>query len=195
MNYENQLVLNGKINNVGEFIRENSGKSYRLGLELAAFANLSEKWQLSGNVTFSDNKNKNFKQETDEGIVDFGNTQTSFSPNFMGNFLIKFKPNSNFNFGIQNKYVGSQFLDNSNNDNLKLEGYFLSDFNAQYSLKFKKTDVDFKFLLNNIFDKKYINNGFVYDESPYYYFRAACDGSGKHLFAETYEEHLLNECP
>jgi len=33
------------------------------------------------------------------------------------------------------------------------------------------------------------------EDSPYYYFRAACDGSGKHLFAETYEEHLLNECP
>ena len=172
MNYENQLVLNGKINNVGEFIRENSGKSYRLGLELAAFANLSEKWQLSGNVTFSDNKNKNFKQETDEGIVDFGNTQTSFSPNFMGNFLIKFKPNSNFNFGIQNKYIGSQFLDNSNNENLKLENYFLSDFNAQYFLKFQKTDIAFNFLLNNIFDKKYVNNGYVSGDSPYYFSQA-----------------------
>jgi UPF0755 protein len=32
-------------------------------------------------------------------------------------------------------------------------------------------------------------------ETPYYYFRAACDGSGTHLFAETYDEHLLNACP
>jgi len=32
-------------------------------------------------------------------------------------------------------------------------------------------------------------------ETPYYYFRAACDGSGRHLFAETYAEHLTNECP
>jgi UPF0755 protein len=32
-------------------------------------------------------------------------------------------------------------------------------------------------------------------ETPYYYFRAACDGSGRHLFSETFEEHLTNECP
>ncbi|MCJ7660302.1 MAG: endolytic transglycosylase MltG [Anaerolineales bacterium] len=32
-------------------------------------------------------------------------------------------------------------------------------------------------------------------QSPYYYFRAACDNSGRHIFAETFEEHLLNACP
>jgi len=33
------------------------------------------------------------------------------------------------------------------------------------------------------------------DESPYFYFRAACDGSRTHNFAVNYEEHLGNECP
>jgi len=32
-------------------------------------------------------------------------------------------------------------------------------------------------------------------ESPYYYFRAACDGSGRHVFAETLEEQVGNACP
>lgn len=32
-------------------------------------------------------------------------------------------------------------------------------------------------------------------DSPYYYFRARCDGSGMHLFAVTFEEHLQNACP
>ncbi len=32
-------------------------------------------------------------------------------------------------------------------------------------------------------------------QSPYYYFRARCDGSGLHAFARTYEDHLQNACP
>jgi UPF0755 protein len=32
-------------------------------------------------------------------------------------------------------------------------------------------------------------------QTPYYYFRAACDGSGNHLFAETFDQHLRNACP
>jgi UPF0755 protein len=32
-------------------------------------------------------------------------------------------------------------------------------------------------------------------ETPYYYFRAACDGSGRHTFAETFEQHRSNSCP
>ena len=32
-------------------------------------------------------------------------------------------------------------------------------------------------------------------QTPYIYFRAACDGSGRHTFAETFEEHQGNACP
>lgn len=32
-------------------------------------------------------------------------------------------------------------------------------------------------------------------QSPYYYFRSACDGSGRHTFAETFQQHVANECP
>jgi UPF0755 protein len=33
------------------------------------------------------------------------------------------------------------------------------------------------------------------DDSPYYYFRAACDGAGRHNFAATFAEHQANACP
>ncbi|MBE3143421.1 MAG: endolytic transglycosylase MltG, partial [Planctomycetes bacterium] len=32
-------------------------------------------------------------------------------------------------------------------------------------------------------------------ETPYLFFRAQCDGSGRHNFARTYEEHSKNTCP
>lgn len=168
MNYVNQLVLNGQINNVGEFIRVNSGQSYRMGVELGALAQLSEKVNLSGNVTLSKSENKSFKNETSEGIEILGDTPISFSPNFIGNLLVNYTPNNKLSFGIQNQYVGKQFLDNTNNENLQLEDYWLTDFNAKYTLNIKKTEIDFKLLLNNIFNKKYVNNGFVYDGPMYF---------------------------
>lgn len=171
MNYVNQLVLNGQINNVGEFIRVNSGESYRMGLELGALAQLSEKVNLSGNLTLSKNENKNFKNETPEGIEILGDTPISFSPNLIGNLLLNYNPNKKLSLGIQNQYVGKQFLDNTNNENLQLKDYFLTDFNAKYTLNLKKTEIDFKFLLNNIFNKKYVNNGYVY-EGPVYFSQA-----------------------
>ncbi|WP_285269781.1 TonB-dependent receptor [Kaistella rhinocerotis] len=168
MNYVNQLVLNGQINNVGEFIRVNSGQSYRMGVELGALAQLSEKVNLSGNVTLSKSENKSFKNETSEGIEILGDTPISFSPNFIGNLLVNYTPNNKLSFSIQNQYVGKQFLDNTNNENLQLKDYWLTDFNAKYTLNIKKTEIDFKLLLNNIFNKKYVNNGFVYDGPMYF---------------------------
>ncbi len=171
MYYVNQLVLNGQINNVGEFIRSNSGKSYRTGLEISAVAKLSEQWNVSGNFTLSDSKNLDFKQENNGEIQNLGKTNISFSPNIIGNILLNYQPFKNLSLGIQNQYVGSQYLDNTDSENLKLPSYYLMDFNAKYSLNFKKVGVDFKFLLNNIFNKKYVNNGYVWD-GPIYFSQA-----------------------
>lgn len=172
MGYVDQLVLTGEINNVGAFIRANSGKSYRLGLELGALAKVSEKFQISGNMTISENKNIDYKNETEEGIENLKNTDTSFSPNFIGNVLFMYSPVKNFSIGLQNQYVSSQYLDNTQSAALQLPDYFLADFNAKYTLNLKKTAVDFKFLLNNILDRKYVNNGYVYDNNPYYFSQA-----------------------
>ena len=171
MNYVNQLVLNGQINNIGEFIRVNSGKSYRTGIELGTLAKLSDKWNVSGNLTLSKNENIDFKNENSSGIENLGNTPISFSPEIIGNVLLNFTPTKNFSLGIQNQYIGSQFLDNTKNESLKLPDYFLTDLSAKYTLGLKRTEVDFKFLLNNIFNKKYVNNGYVY-EGPIYFSQA-----------------------
>ncbi|MBP0611986.1 outer membrane beta-barrel protein [Chryseobacterium sp. cx-311] len=172
MNYRNQLVLNGKINDIGEFIRENSGESYRTGIELGAAAKLSENWNVSGNLNISRNRNRNFIIEDASGIQDLGDTPISFSPGLIGNLMVNYTPLKNFSLGLQNQYVGRQFLDNTNTAELQLEDYLLTDFNARYILNLKKTDLDFKLLVNNVLDRKYVNNGYVDDASPYYFSQA-----------------------
>lgn len=143
-----------------------------MGIELGALAKLSDQWNISGNFTLSKNENKDFNNETETGFESLGNTPISFSPNVISNVLLSYSPTPNFTLGIQNQYVGSQYLDNTNNSNLKLNDYLLTDFNAKYTLDLKRTEIDLKLLVNNILDKKYVNNGFVYDQNPFYFAQA-----------------------
>lgn len=169
MYYKNQLVLNGQINNVGEFIRTNSGKSYRLGLELGVLSKISEQFQVSANATFSENKNRDFYSESEDGIQNFGNTEISFSPGIIANANIQYSPVKDLNFGITGQYVGKQFLDNTGNVENQLDSYFVPDFNVSYKLPLQRQDVVLRFLLNNFTDTKYVNNGF---SGPYYFAQA-----------------------
>lgn len=171
MSYKNQLVLNGQINNVGEFIRANSGKSYRTGIEIGALAKLSDKLQFSANTTLSSNKNKEFISETEEGLVNYGKTDISFSPNVIANGNVVYSPFKNFNLGVTAQYVGKQYLDNSGNEVNQLDDYLVPDFNMSYKLPFAKNDVVLRFLLNNFTNIKYVNNGYIYGD-PYYFSQA-----------------------
>jgi iron complex outermembrane receptor protein len=90
----------------------------------------------------------------------------------IANLGLKFNPTQNFQFALMNQYVGKQYLDNSEDENLQLKDYFLTDFNAQYQFKIKNNDIALKLLVNNLFNKKYVNNGAVYDGSPYYFSQA-----------------------
>lgn len=173
MYYVNQLVLNGQLNNVGAFIRTNSGKSYRRGVEIGALAKLSKQWEVSGNLTLSQNRNQDFNIEVGAAPVSLGNTQISFSPNMIANLGVKFNPTQNFQFALMNQYVGKQYIDNTEDKNLELKDYFLTDFNAQYQFKIGNNDIALKLLVNNLFNKKYVNNGSINDEGNPLYFAQA----------------------
>lgn len=168
MYYLNQLVLNGQISNIGEFIRTNSGKSYRRGIEVGALAKVSKKFEISANVSASQNQNLDFKIENTSGIQNLGDTKISFSPNLIANLTLKYSPVKNFQFILTNQYVGKQYLDNTQTQDLQLNDYLLTDFNAQYDFKIKKQEIALKLLVNNILDQKYVNNGYVYNGPVYF---------------------------
>ena len=170
MYYINQLVLSGKINDVGSFIRENSGKSYRTGFELSVAYQFSTQFSLSANSTLSINKNINFKKETDSDIKKLGNTTIAFSPAYIGNVIAEWKPIKNLNCKWMNQYVSSQYLTNEEPKNGKLDSYFISDMIFEFSPSlFSMKSFNLKLALNNIFNTKYENNGYYYDNTPFYY--------------------------
>lgn len=172
MNYKNQLVYSGVINDIGEFVRENADHSYRAGVEIAAIANLTSKFRVNGNLSFSSNKIKELNSVKNDELVILKNVETSYSPNVIANLGLHYDFSKEFTVGLTNQYIGKQYLDNTENENFRLKEYFLSDFNASYVLQLPKNTFEFKLLVNNIFNKKYVNNGYVYGDTPFYFAQA-----------------------
>ncbi|HBR10991.1 MAG TPA: TonB-dependent receptor [Chryseobacterium sp.] len=169
MDYQNQLVLSGRINNVGEFIRQNVDKSYRLGIELSAQSRLSDKIQLGANLSLSQNKIKEINSLQNGADVVLKDSDISFSPNIIANGNVVYSPFKNFNLGLTAQYVGKQYLDNLETADNQLKDYLVPDFNMSYKLPFQKQEVTLRFLLNNFTNTKYVNNGF---SGPYYFAQA-----------------------
>ncbi len=164
MHYQDQLVLTGALNDVGAPVRENSGKSYRLGIEIDAVVALSDKWTLQPSVTLSSSKNIDFVTQWDGELRQLGNTDISFSPNIVASNMLTFKPIEDLQITWLSKYVGKQYMANTAAKLSELDAYFTNDLNISYEMPLKKwfKTIVFNVLANNIFNVKYISNGYYY---------------------------------
>ena len=164
MDYRDQLVLTGALDDVGAAIRQNSGSSYRLGLEVEAGFQIGSQFTISPNLALSTNKNRDFVFERDGNLENLGNTTISFSPNIVAGNRIDFFPFQNLRLSLLSKYVGEQYLGNIDSENSKLSAYFVNDINIQYDLEgigFAKS-ITLTALVNNIFSEEYVSNGYFY---------------------------------
>ena len=164
MLYDEQLVLTGEIDDVGNPKRTNSGSSYRIGLEIENRINISELFSFETNLTLSSNKNKNIFSMVDGALYNYGKTNISFSPSFVGSNAIIYQPSEKISLSLLSKYVGKQYMGNTDQPNSILESYFVNDINITYSLKPEKIfqSISINFLINNILNKEYISNGYYY---------------------------------
>jgi len=173
MAYDNQLVLTGQINDVGEYTRVNVPESYRLGVELVGGVNVTKNFDVNASVTLSDNKIKSFNEFVDnwdtwgQETIQHEDTDLAFSPNAIVNTDLRYEffptGKQQFNISLLSKYVGKQFIDNTSNDNTALDSYFFSDLRLGYAIKtnFVK-EIGFTFLVRNIFDAKFSTNAWTY---------------------------------
>ena len=167
MNYKNQLVLTGAIDDVGAPIRATSGKSYRLGLEIDANLIVSDQFSIKSNAAFSTNKNQDFTAPINGNIQNLGNTSLSFSPNIIvGNMLI-YQPTDKFQISFLSKFVGDQYMSNLNSNVTDLDvlkSYFTSDLNFVYEIETKNIfdAIVISGLINNVFNTEYVDRGYYY---------------------------------
>ncbi len=173
MDYKDQLVMTGEINNVGATIMTNVDKSYRFGLEGNAAFLFSRYFALDFNFALSQNKILNFTDFVDDYDSDWnylgqketniGTTDISFSPDVIAGLNLKVTPINHFDIVFQEKYVGRQYIDNTSTLSRSLDPYFISNVNINYEWKqswFK--DLNFNLAINNIFNSKYCSNAWVY---------------------------------
>lgn len=169
MDYDNQLIKTGEINDVGYFTSKNVKNSFRKGFEIESSYILNNKLSVSGNLTISENKLDTLIQYVDnwdtwgQNQVVHKNTDLAFSPNLTWAANINYKYNKNTDFLLNTKYVGDQYIDNTSSEKRMLESYLISNFQIDYHIKssiFTKAKISF--LVNNLFDIEYVNNAWIY---------------------------------
>ena len=164
MEYKDQLVLTGAIDAVGSPIRQNVGKSRRLGIELEFKMNLNSNWLWQPNIALSSNQNLDFYFKRDGVLENLGKTQLAYSPNLVGGNAIMYVPSTRFQIGLLSKYVGKQYMGNIDSENSTLSAYFVNDLNAVYTWQPNKwiQEIQWSLLVNNIFNAQYESNGYFY---------------------------------
>ena len=173
MNYKDQLILTGKINDVGDALRINTPHSYRAGIELQGRYKLNKMVQLGGNLTLSDNEIKNFydyvpRYDANFNLVQqdtlhYNKTKLAFSPSLIASGLLQVFPFSNAEINTSVKYAGKQFLDNTGSDEKSINGYFVQDLTLQYTLhNIISKNIIIVARLNNVWNKLYESNGYTY---------------------------------
>lgn len=173
MNYQNQLLLTGEINDVGAYIHSNVAKSYRMGVEVYGSYRFDKKLKMTGGITLSQNKIPQFNEYVDvyldtlpyytQQVITHTNTDMSFSPNVTGNIGFEWIPIDNFTIAWMSKLVGRQFLDNTGNVNRSIAPYNFSNLQVNYSIfdKFCK-EIQFGVMVNNVLNQYYSNNGYTF---------------------------------
>ena len=164
MLYNEQLVLSGRLDDVGNPIRTNSGESYRLGIELEAVIPVLQNLTLQPNLTLSSNKNLETIVSFDGELRNLGETDISFSPEIIAANAIVYQPIKAIQMSLLSKYVGEQYMSNTEAELSRLDSFFVNDFNISYQIKTKKIfkEIVLTGLVNNLFNVKYVSNGYYF---------------------------------
>ena len=169
MIYENQLILTGKINDVGAYTRENVGYSERKGIELEAAVKINNKLDWSGNVSISENTIAHYTEYVDnwdtwgQETNTYENTSIAFSPDLIWASKLDYQLDKNMELQLISKYVGDQYIDNTSSEDRQLEAYLVHHGRAIWNIKsklFKAAKLTLQ--VNNLLDESYVNNAWIY---------------------------------
>jgi iron complex outermembrane recepter protein len=170
MDYKNQLVLTGEINDVGAFTRTNIDRSYRQGVELAGALHLGTFARLNSNLSYSQNKVKDFQEFIDDydnggqALNRYGETTIAFSPDFVSTTQLEVEVLKGLRTAFIYKTVSKQYLDNTENESRIIPAYQVGDVRLRYTTGFEGVlkGLELGLLVNNVFNELYAANGYTF---------------------------------
>lgn len=169
MQYNDQLVQTGALDPGGYPVRANVGNSYRTGIELSGAWRLSNAVTWNANATWSVNKNKDYVVGVDSTAI-VRDTKIILSPGLIAGSQLAWRPFKGFEATWLSKYVGDQYLDNTESAAVRLSNYWVNDFRLSYEITPKGfQSISWSLLVNNAVDTLYSSNGYSYAGTPYYY--------------------------
>lgn len=197
MDYTNQLVATGELNDVGGAIRTNVSGSYRTGIEVDGGIRFNQKFTWVANLTLSQNKIQNFNEvlydygqnfdEYNEIVKTYTKTDIAFSPNVIAGSSFLFHPIQQVEIGLLTKYVGKQYLDNTSNEKRKIDSYLINDLRISYTWKpLFLRELSISLLTNNIFDVSYSSNGYTYG-----YFGGGSEARQNYYYPQAGRNYML----
>ena len=168
MQYKNQLILTGELNDVGNALRRNVAKSFRTGIELNLVKFLlNNRLKVDFNACVSQNKMFNFYDYVynyDDSKYQsefYKQTDLPMSPNLMSGVGLEYTIQKKHLILVNFKYVGVQYLDNLSSDKSKINPFITSQLVYKYSTKFNgMKQFDLNFGVNNLLNQLYVNNGY-----------------------------------
>ncbi|MBL0044423.1 MAG: TonB-dependent receptor [Flavobacteriales bacterium] len=175
MDYVDQLVNTGELNDVGAALRTNVASSYRVGLELSSAIRITDRLLWNANAAFSRNRVRSFTEFVDnwdtgaQQAAELGETDIAFSPavvvgSELGFRFWKSPAKGHASITLVSKYVGEQFLDNTSNSDRKLDAYVTQDVRLNILLTGCKgvRSIDFNLTARNVLSELYESNGWAY---------------------------------
>ncbi len=169
MIYRDQLISTGKINDVGEYIRQNVHDSYRLGAEFDGRIQLAPGLHWGATAALSRNRVKNytsFDDDYDNGgqlSSTFKNSRLAFSPSFVGSSELSLAPVRHAEIAVLTKFVSRQFLDNTSNTARMIDPFFVNDLRLRYNFSTRAVkNIGLTLLVNNVLGEKYETNGYTF---------------------------------
>ncbi|MBP6184415.1 MAG: TonB-dependent receptor [Saprospiraceae bacterium] len=170
MDYKDQLVPTGALNDVGATLLTNVPDSWRAGMEFSLAAQLGAGWHYEGNLCLSRNKIKAFEEVLYDYTTGFDeirnlyqNVDIAFSPPLTTYHQLEWCFGKGFSLAGISRFIARQYLDNTQNEQRSLPSWWVQDLNIVWTRAFKGIGtISASLQVNNVLDAAYSNNGYTY---------------------------------